>query len=98
MKPVFCNICGASHIFTNADEYRAATFSPDHVGDDVIRLEVKGRTYAERKSNLQDLAIDIQAAEQGGISWYELAIIRAFLYRNARRYGLVAEFAENGIV
>lgn len=96
-KPIFAVIDGISNVFTSWSEYHAATFSPDCVIECVRQLEVKGRTYTERREHLRDLAIDIQHADNGGMSWYELAILVDFFDKNARRYGLLTEFRENCI-
>lgn len=96
-KPIFAVIDGISNVFTSWSEYHAATFSPDCVIECVRRLEVKGRTYAERREHLRDLAIDIQCADNGGMSYSEWAILGNFFDKNARRYGLLNEFRENAI-
>lgn len=97
MKPIFCVINGISNVFTSADEYHAATFSPDCVVECVRRLEVKGKTYAEKSTFLRDLAIDIQGADNGGMSCLEWMILCEFFRRNGKRYGLMTEFHENCI-
>lgn len=96
-KPIFAVIDGTSNVFTSRDEYHAATFSPDCVIECVRTLQVKGRTYAERRDNLRDLAIDIRNADNGGMSYGEWAILGDFFDKNARRYGLLNEFRENAI-
>lgn len=96
-KPIFVVIDGVSNVFTSWSEYHAATFSPDCTVEAVHPLTITGKTYNERRENLRNLAIDIQSAEQGGISYYELAILQNFFERNARKYGLLTEFRENAI-
>jgi hypothetical protein len=96
-KPIFAVIDGVSNVFTNLSEYHNATFSPNCIIECVRRLEINGRTYAERRENLRDLAIDIQGADNGGMSYCEWEILGNFFDKNARRYGLLNEFRENGI-
>lgn len=66
---------------------------------DYIPLEVKGKTYAERKGDLIDKAIEWNYAS-GAANWSygELATIQEFFERNGKRYGLIREFRENGII
>ena len=65
-----------------------------------IPLRVSGEYYEERKSNLQDLAISWSnnGGEYQAWSYGELAEIQGFFEQAGRRYGLVKEFRENGII
>ena len=66
----------------------------------VFPLKVTGKTYAERKASLVEFAIDWQRTfGEFGISWSfgEMCEVGDFLEKNARRYGLIREFRENGI-
>ena len=65
---------------------------------DFIPLTVSGKTYAERKVDLEGKAIEWSYA--GGVacwSYGELADIQGFFEANGKRYGLLREFHENGI-
>lgn len=65
-----------------------------------IPFFVSGKTYQERKANLEQLAIDFQLADaevSGGLSYGELADIGAFFNRAGSKLGLIREFRENGI-
>lgn len=65
-----------------------------------IPFSVSGKTYQERKANLEQLAIDFQLADaevNGGLSYGELADIGAFFNRAGSKLGLIREFRENGI-
>lgn len=86
-----------SWVFNNIREYHEATFSPDVEVLCARVLEVKGRTYDERKEYLRDLAIEIQHADDGGLSWMEVSMLEEFFRANGQRYGLLREFHENGI-
>lgn len=64
-----------------------------------IPLKVSGRTYAERKDDLQNKAIEWSyASGVGAWSYGELATIQEFFEINGRRYGLLNEFRENAII
>ena len=55
-------------------------------------------TYAERKENARQKAIDWQLNESDHPYSYEgMAIIGDYFYRLGKRYGLLREFRENGI-
>lgn len=87
-----------AHLFHGWTELHAATFSPDVTPRDIIPLKIGGRTYKERQGNLRDLAIDIQLANDGGISWGECVDMYSFFEEQGRRYGLLREFRENGVL
>ena len=78
--------------------YHKDTFSPDTKDIDTLLFKIGGKTYEERKNNLQSLAIDY-SNNFAGLPWSygELAEIGDFFYRNGKKYGLLKEFHENGI-
>ena len=64
-----------------------------------IPLTVSGKTYAERKADLQNKAIEWSYADGvGAWSYSELADIQSFFETQGRRYGLLNEFRENAII
>ena len=64
-----------------------------------IPLTVSGKTYAECKADLQNKAIEWSyAGGVGAWSYGELADIQSFFETQGRRYGLLNEFRENGII
>lgn len=65
---------------------------------ETLILCVKGKTYADKKAFLRDLAIQYSWFDCDGLSYGELAEINAFFERNGKRYGLLEEFRENAIV
>lgn len=87
----------ATHLFPGWPELHAATFSPDVTPREIIPLKIGGRTYKERQDNLRELAIEVQLADDGGLSWSENQALGAFFEEQARRYGLLREFRENAI-
>lgn len=55
-------------------------------------------TYAERKENARQIAIDWQLNESDyPYSYGGLAILTDYFYRLGKRFGLLREFRENGI-
>ena len=55
-------------------------------------------TYAERKENARQIAIDWQLNESDyPYSYGGLAILTNYFYRLGKRYGLLREFRMNGI-
>ena len=81
----------------NWDIYYRDTASPDVGTSFLMIFEIKGRTYAERKEYLRNMAIDFQAEDVGGLSMCEMGEIADWFEENGRRYGLLEEFRENGI-
>lgn len=56
-------------------------------------------TYAEKKNRARELAIDWQLDfGNHDYSWGELAYFSAYFERLGKRYGLIGEFRENGII
>ena len=55
-------------------------------------------TYAERKENARQIAIDWQLNESDyPYSYGGMAILTNYFYRLGKRYGLLKEFRMNGI-
>lgn len=56
-------------------------------------------TYAEKKENARQQAIDWQLeASEMNLSYEGYAIAGAHFRKQAKRYGLTKEFRENGII
>ena len=65
---------------------------------DIIPLKVSGRTYQERRADLEEKAIIwSNAGAAAAWSYGELAEIEDFFRTNGKRYGLLKEFEENAI-
>lgn len=80
------------------EEWRKDTFSP--LCEDIITLDFKisGKTYEERKYNLEELAKSWQYDFSSlGWSYSELATIYEYFEKSGKRYGLLKVFKENGI-
>ena len=87
-----------SRLFYSFESYHAETFNPETVIQSLIDFSVSGKSYAERKSCLMDKAVGFSTENKPGISYGELAEISAWFTRQARRFGMLREFAENGII
>lgn len=89
------------NFYRSWSEYHADTFSPDVETLVLLPFEIHGKTYAERKESLRNLAIDFQHADDGDadlwLSYRELNDIGYYFNRMGRRYGLLREFRENAI-
>ena len=86
------------NLYTTWDDWNRDTFSPSVEVIQTILLKTSGKTYAERKEYIRNLAIEFQLAETQGLSWGELAIIQNFFEENGEKYGLLTEFKENCII
>lgn len=62
-----------------------------------IDLAIRGRTYAERQQDLREKAIFWQYAEYDW-SYYELSLWNEYFRENGKRYGLLQEFRNEGII
>lgn len=80
------------------EEWFKDTFSPE-CKYETLDFKISGKTYQERKASLEDLAKDWQLHfSDFGWSWGEIAEITNYFYDMAKRFGLVKEFKENGII
>lgn len=73
------------------------SFSSDTIVNAIIDFKIQGKTYAEKKEYLRNLALDFQSANDCDLSYGELADIYNFFEVNGKRYGLIQEFRENAI-
>lgn len=87
-----------AHLFFTWPEYHAATFTPDIEIISTIELgRAKGKTYQERKTCIEDKAIEYSNNQYPGLSWGELFEIESYFRSYGKRYGLLSEFRENAI-
>lgn len=81
------------------DIYYAASFNPNCTVTRFNFSEPSGSTYAERRTAAREMAQEWQGiAAETALSYGELGIIAAFFETVARRFGLLREFRENGII
>ncbi len=65
---------------------------------DIVDFKVSGRTYEERKESARQLAIDFQHSECGGMFMSEYAEVTDFFRKIGKRFGLYAEFENEGVI
>lgn len=82
-----------------ADSFMSDTFSPD------IKVNYASNLKPKTKDDARQMAIDIYAADRDtvdnggeGLRYGEWAVIGDALERIARRFGLVREFRNEGII
>lgn len=62
-------------------------------------MEEKMKTYQERKEAAREQAIEFQLTfNERAYSWGELATLTGYFEKMGKRYGLLKEFRENGII
>lgn len=75
------------------------TFSPDLDIVTFIRFTIHGKDYHSRKSSLEEIAIDwSNNGDATGLYMSDLWSISDWFYRNGKRYGLLTDFNENGLI
>ncbi len=86
--------------FSDYSEMFAATFEPlpDNEVSIVIDFTVRGVDYHEAKANARQIAIDTFYNIAPDLSYSEICDIAAELERLGKRYGLLKEFRENGLI
>lgn len=87
-------------LFFSWGDVHAALFSPDVEQLAIIEFKTHGKTYAERRENLRQMAIDYKTKRKSAYSdltLWEYVKISDFFKKNGARLGLMREFHENGI-
>lgn len=86
-------ISGVVHSYR---ELWSETFAP--IDWEILILDrIKGGTYAEKKEQVHELAVQYSYMMDIPMSWYDVSEIGAWFEKYGRRYGLLEEFRENGI-
>lgn len=85
-------------LYYNMSDWIRDSFSPDYIYN-TISFKITGKTYEQRKAAARDLAITYQNIFSSlYIDMWEYSDITNYLERVAKRYGLIKEFRENGII
>lgn len=97
------DVINTFHIYNNCSELITDSFSPDSITVWLLDTDAppKGKTYNIKKSRLRQKAIDYQYCMSGinnGVSMNELLLITDYFSRYGKRYGLLKEFKQNGII
>ena len=87
-----------SALYDSMDAWHRDTFSPLTEITALIPFDVSGKTYADRKDSLREVAVSWSVSgDVGPLSWLDVQRIADWFYRNGRRYGLLREFQKNGL-
>lgn len=86
------------NIFYCWGDVHRATFSPDIEPVAILEFKTHGKTYEERRENLRALAVDFSNACTGDLYYTDIANIIAWFEKNGKRYGLMQELKENGLI
>ena len=85
-------------LYENRKQFIKDTFCPLCDIISVVELKVHGSNYKSRKESAREIAQEIQRNDIGGLTWGELQDIQWFLLNIGKRYGLLKEFYENGLL
>lgn len=97
MKPGEYEYKGYLYMPDEYQKFHEDTFSPMTLFEGVL-FEIKDGSYNDKKEQVRDIAQRFQSILEPGLSWEEIAIIQTWFERNGKRYGLIKEFRENGII
>lgn len=94
---IIATIYDKTQLYTRKELFSAVRDVYDDI-DGIVFLDTpKGKTYAEKKSDIRYKAIAYQSIDVGGLSYNELSIIQNYFETYGRRFGLIQEFKENAI-
>lgn len=88
-----------NEMFYSWEAYYNYMFNPEEAQKTTtLFFTLRGaKTYQEKKEALRELAKLAQWMDCGGLGWWDEARICEYFTRNARKFGLLREFRENGI-
>lgn len=95
---IFAVINNNSNLFDTWQDFHTATFSPLTVVNFVTDFRISGADYKSRKAAAAELAKDFMLNDCGGLTWGEYNLICNFFVKIGKRYGLMKEYRENGIL
>lgn len=85
--------------YTRYADYYKDTFCPDNETLWVTDFKIRGFDYARKKAYAEDIGINFSYARSTWYpSWGEFAEVTSKLENIAKKYGLVTEFHENGLI
>ena len=87
------------YLFDSVKDFNSFMFAPDAADRYIngIYLSVISGKYWLRKMYFRQLVIEASDMTEG-LSYLELSRLQYWIEKNARRYGLLKEFKENGIL
>ena len=86
-----------ANLYFDWNSFHSDTFSPECEVIQLIEFTIHGRSYRERKSSLEEIAIEFSHNAVCGLSYGEIYHIQNFFETMGKRYGLLREFRENCI-
>ena len=88
---------GTSCIYDDIQDLIHDTFSPEceYHG---VELKAHGKTYAERKESIRNIALAYSYGEYPDLSYYDLSVLQDFFTKYGKRYGLLDEFRTEEII
>ncbi len=96
---IIAKINGISILMNDKREFNIRTGNGTNKDiTNIIDFTIHGNSYKEQKNSLRELAIEYQCSDFDNLSYLELAIITGYFHKNGKRYGLLEEFIENGII
>ncbi|MCR5357823.1 MAG: hypothetical protein K6E63_10535 [Lachnospiraceae bacterium] len=87
-----------SNLYNDFDDLQRDVFSRNTCIIYMISFHIFGSCYEERKSSLRDIAVEFSHFDSDGLSYSELLTISSWFQKMGRKYGLMNEFIENGII
>lgn len=87
-----------SELFFSWELFHGRTFNPETELHCLIDFTVSGQSYGARKESVRRTAQAFQREERPGLSYGDLVNIGIWFERAAKKYGLLREFRENGIL
>ena len=95
---IFATINDNSMLFSTWEQFHTATFSPLTTVYYSTDFSISGADYQSRKEAARTLAIEFQNNDRGGLTWSEYNLICNFFEKVGKRYGLLTEYRENGLL
>ena len=86
-----------AELYHSWEQYHHDTWNPLTKPIHLIDFRISGNDYKTRKQALQDIAIEWSNCDSSGLYMSELNAIYDWFSTNAKRYGLLREFQENGV-
>lgn len=78
--------------------FKESPKSPDFTLITLISFIIMGKSYGERKESLRFLSLLYEESHVLGLSYEERFKVEKFFLENGRKYGLLNDFYERGIV
>ena len=86
-------------LFDTWERLKQAVFCPDYTVIETLEFKINGKTYGERKADLERKAIQYSyLCSEWACSYGELFLVNDFFEKYGKRYGLLTDFRENGII